>query len=58
MVDGRMISVVAQSVAVSIARGTQTVKLVKNIGPDYFEMLRTKLSWAMDVRFPNGAAQQ
>jgi NAD+ kinase len=50
MVDGRTIAHRSGPVSLSMEKGRNPVRLVKNIGPDYFEMLRTKLGWAQDLR--------
>ncbi len=50
MCDGRMIADPRDRIELNIEKGLQTVPLVKKIGPDYFETLRVKLSWAHDGR--------
>jgi NAD+ kinase len=53
MADGVYVRVDDTEAALSVRRGSKPVNLVKDIGPNYFEMLRTKLSWAQDRRFEN-----
>ena len=53
MADGVYFRVADTEAALSVRRGSKPVNLVKDIGPNYFEMLRTKLSWAQDRRFEN-----
>ncbi|MCB2205571.1 NAD(+)/NADH kinase [bacterium] len=51
MADGRYQREDIPSVEVDISRGDHAVALVKGMGPQYFETLRRKLSWAQDGRF-------
>jgi NAD+ kinase len=51
MADGHMITENRRSFTTRVRKGRHCVQLVKDIGPDYFEMLRRKLSWAQDHRF-------
>lgn len=58
MADGHTIVENRRVAEIRIARGERTVRLVKNPGQDYFEMLRAKLAWAHDGRFHRpGAAR-
>lgn len=51
MADGVTILHDQTSIEMEIRRGARSVALVKDLGPKYFETLRTKLSWAQDGRF-------
>jgi NAD+ kinase len=51
MADGQVICEENTTQDIHITRGRFPVKLVKHVGSDYFEMLRTKLHWAQDSRF-------
>lgn len=50
MADGHVVLQDKHSIDLEIARGEHDVSLIKNLGPKYFETLRTKLSWAQDGR--------
>ena len=56
MSDGQTIVENRKRVDLALSRGEHSVRLVKNIGPDYYETLRIKLSWAHDGRFHRGRA--
>jgi NAD+ kinase len=51
MADGQMITENRRSFTIRVRKGQQSVQLVKDIGPEYFDTLRRKLSWAQDHRF-------
>ncbi len=51
MADGVTILHEQTSIEMEIRRGARGVALVKDLGPKYFETLRTKLSWAQDGRY-------
>ena len=53
MADGVYFRMDDTETALTVRKGSKPVNLVKDIGPNYFEMLRTKLSWAQDRRFEN-----
>lgn len=50
MADGRVQAENLHSLTLHIEKSQQYVKLVKDIGPSYFTMLREKLRWATDSR--------
>lgn len=50
MNDGQPIVHDATETHMEISRGRHSAALIKNLGPNYFETLRTKLSWAQDGR--------
>jgi NAD+ kinase len=50
MNDGQPVVHDARETAMEISRGRHSAALIKNLGPNYFETLRTKLSWAQDGR--------
>lgn len=50
MTDGEVLPLPQQTVALHVQRGERPVRLIKDLASDYFEMLRTKLSWAHDAR--------
>jgi len=49
--DGFGVTADAKEVALHVKRGGKPVYLIKGVGPNYFEMLRSKLGWAQDKRF-------
>ncbi len=49
-VDGKNFDLPADSPVVSIRQSDQTIDLIKLHGQSYFETLRNKLMWGMDVR--------
>ncbi|MBR9978971.1 MAG: NAD(+)/NADH kinase [Bacteroidetes bacterium] len=51
MVDGVAVLPDQHCMEMEISRGVHDIALVKNLGPNYFETLRTKLNWARDSRF-------
>lgn len=51
MVDGVAVLEAQACIEMEIVRGAHNVALVKGLGPNYFETLRAKLSWAQDNRF-------
>ena len=57
MADGQLIAENRRSFTTRVRKGHQSVQLVKDIGPDHFEMLRRKLSWAQDHRFTASKAR-
>ncbi|MBL0174434.1 MAG: NAD(+)/NADH kinase [Ignavibacteria bacterium] len=58
MADGHYFRENDTSASLTVRRGSKPVNLVKDIGPNYFETLRTKLSWAQDRRFSNGQLEK
>lgn len=50
MTDGEVLPLPHQTMALHVQRGERPVRLIKDLASDYFEMLRTKLSWAHDAR--------
>ncbi len=50
MTDGEVLPLPHQSMALHVQRGERSVRLIKDLASDYFDMLRTKLSWAHDAR--------
>jgi NAD+ kinase len=52
MPDGRVSEHHSRQLVMSVRKGDRHIRLVKDVGPNYFEMLRKKLSWAQDHRFP------
>ncbi len=50
MTDGEVLPQPRHVVSLHVQRGARDVRLIKDVGSDYFEMLRTKLSWAHDAR--------
>ncbi len=50
MCDGQPVVHNPTAVSMEISRGRHSAALIKNLGPNYFETLRTKLSWAQDSR--------
>jgi NAD+ kinase len=58
MADGHYFREDDRSASLTVRRGSKPVNLVKDIGPNYFETLRTKLSWAQDRRFSNGQPEK
>jgi NAD+ kinase len=51
MADGVAVLEGQSCIEMEIVRGAHNVALVKGLGPNYFETLRAKLSWAQDNRF-------
>jgi len=41
----------------NISKGKHSIRLVKKIGPNYYEMLRRKLRWAEDSRLQNNITE-
>jgi NAD+ kinase len=56
MHDGRPVLHEVTSTFMEITKGDHSVMLVKKLGPDYFQTLRTKLSWAQDGRLSEPGA--
>lgn len=57
MADGQLVTENRRAFTVRVRKGHHAVQLIKDIGPDYFEMLRRKLSWAQDHRFAASKAR-
>ncbi|MDH7514421.1 MAG: NAD(+)/NADH kinase [Bacteroidota bacterium] len=51
--DGEGIVMGATDVVLTVRRGARPVRLIKGVGWKYFEMLRKKLAWGQDRRFPD-----
>ena len=58
MADGQIVCEGMRDVSLGIRRGSKSLRLIKDVGPTYYDMLRRKLSWAQDHRFEAEAQQQ
>jgi len=57
MADGQMALQGRNNVGMNISKGKHSIRLVKKIGPNYYEMLRRKLRWAEDSRLQNNITE-
>ena len=58
MADGQTAREASASVTLTVRRGSKSLRLIKDVGPTYYDMLRRKLRWAQDHRFEAEAQRQ